>query len=180
MEAKFNIPYISFVYRCSVEEIYEGYKEIFNIFNISLPNKLENIKNETIAKIENSKKVLTNKSFILGISKIETFAVVDFLSNLGLIPKLIQVKDIYPEDTQFIQKIVQKCDPYITISANLSGISELMPEILPDFYIGPIQASIRQKYNIKQLTFSKTTNYLGFELLNYIIDIFENEIKKEV
>ncbi len=180
MEAKFNIPYVSFVYRCSVDEIDEGYKEIFNIFDISLPNKLEDIKNETIAKIENAKTLLNGSSFILGISKVETFAVVNFLCNLRLTPKLIQIKDIYPEDKEFIEKILKNTDPYITISANLSGVAEIIPELLPNFYIGPIQANILQKYNIKQLTFSKTTNYLGFELLNHIIEVFESKIKKEV
>ena len=75
---------------------------------------------------------------------------------------------------------MKNTDPYITISANLSGVAEIIPELLPNFYIGPIQANILQKYNIKQLTFSKTTNYLGFELLNHIIEVFESKIKKEV
>lgn len=180
MEAKFNIPYISFVYRCNIEDIYNGYKEIFDVLNISLPKKLENIKNETNLKLENAKNILKDKTFILGISKVETFAVVNFLCSLGLIPKLIQVKDIYPEDKEFIEKITKKSDPYITISANLSGVAEIIPNLKPDFYIGPIQGDICQQYNIKQLTFSKTTNYLGFELLNHLIEVFESRIEKEV
>lgn len=180
MEAKFNIPYISFVYRCNIEGIYNGYKEIFNVLNISLPKKLEDIKNETNLKLENAKNILKDKSFILGISKVETFAVVDFLCSLELIPKLIQVKDIYPEDKEFIEKITKKADPYITISANLSGVAEIIPNLKPDFYIGPIQGEICQQYNIKQLTFSKTTNYLGFELLSHLTEVFESRIEKEV
>ncbi|MDE6182193.1 MAG: hypothetical protein K2F59_03195 [Eubacteriales bacterium] len=104
---------------------------------------------------------------------------VDFLCSLGLIPKLIQVKDIYPEDKEFIEKIIKKSDPYITISANLSGVAEIIPKLKPDFYIGPIQANVCQQHNMKQLTFSKTTNYLGFELLSHLIEVFESRIEKE-
>lgn len=180
MEEKFNIPYISFVYRCSSDEIFEGYKQIFKFLNIPLPKIIEEKKIAIEQKIENAKKILNQKSFILGISKVETFAVVNFLCELGLIPKLIQVKDIYPKDKEFIEKITQKYDPYITISANLAGIAELIPNIMPNFYIGPIQANICKEYNISQVTFTKTTMYLGFEMLEHIVDIFLDKVNTEV
>lgn len=179
MRDKFNIPYICFVYRCTPDDIYEGYKKVFDALDMELPAKVEEYKNEINVKIEKAKEILKNKSFILGISKVETFAVVNFLCDLGLIPKLIQVKDIYPEDKEFMEKITEKFEPYITVSANLAGMSDVIPSLMPDFYIGPIQAAICHQYNIKQLTFSKTTNYLGFELLNHIIEVFESKIKKE-
>ena len=179
MQDKFNIPYVSFVYRCSLDEIFEGYKEVFNILNLPLPDNLEKRKQEVEEKIENAKGLLNGKSFILGISKIETFAIVNFLCNIGLEPKLIQVKDIYPADKEFMEKITEKFDPYITISANLSGVADLIPDLKPNFYIGPIQNDICVKYNIKQVTLSKSTMYLGFDLLEHIVNIFLEKLEKE-
>ena len=179
MEKKFNIPYVSFVYKCSSKEIFEGYKEVFSKLNLDLPSSIEERKKEIDFKIENAKNLLSAKSFILGISKVETFPLINFLCDLGLEPKLIQVKDIYLQDKKYIEKIIEKFDPYITISANLSGIYELMPVLKPNFYIGPIQASVCQEYNINQVTLSKSTMYLGFDLLEHIINIFLEKLEKE-
>ena len=176
MKEKFNIPYVSFAYRCSLDSIFKGYEEVFKALNLPLPSSLEERKKEVALKIENAKDLLKGKSFILGISKVETFPLINFLCSLNLEPKLIQVKDIYPNDKEFMEDITKKFDPYITVSANLSGISELIPDLKPNFYIGPIQNDVAQKYNIKQVTLSKSTMYLGFDLLEHIIDIFSKNI----
>ncbi|NLK75611.1 MAG: oxalate:formate antiporter [Clostridiales bacterium] len=171
MEEEFNIPYVYFDKHLSIERIREKYKMIEDVLNINILSKLKDKEEELKNLIEEAKGILQGKTFIYGNTPMMALEVGSFLCDLGMEPILIQVRDLYENDTIYKEEIISKgYDPHISRIANIAPMEYIYDESRPDFYLGHESPMKLAKRNIIQVTLDEVTKKLGYEIPITIIN----------
>lgn len=183
MKEKFDIPFVVLSKSCNVETIFNVYKTIFSTFNIEMPNKIIELKENAEQTLKEMKKSLTNVTYIYGNTPINTFEIIGFLTKMGMVAKLIQIKEIKESDFKVIEylKSVGQ-DPYITKSANIAPLQSVYDELKPDFYIGHENPTTLAKKGIIQIALDSAGEKIGFEMPLFVAKMLtmRYEMKKEV
>ena len=174
MEERFGTPWISFYDRCAPDKIFDGYSCLCKYLEISVPEELLEKRRHLEERIASSREILEGGSFIYGAAGVEPFVLSAFLCSLGVKPVMIQTKEIADEDAENIRNILSVCDPYVTRSANLASLRHIYGLLGPDLYLGPAERDVLLENRIVGIGLSKATEYLGFQLSEHIIDVFEN------
>ena len=91
---------------------------------------------------------------------------------------MIQTKEIADEDAENIRNILSVCDPYVTRSANLASLRHIYSLLEPNLYLGPAERDVLLANGIVGIGLSKATEYLGFQLSEHIIDVFESGMRR--
>ena len=93
------------------------------------------------------------------------FETVDFLSDLGLIPVFIQLRELYDQDVRFKENLLTKgYNPYISRIANIAPLRELYDTIGADFYVGHESPMLLKQKGMMQITFDAHAQKIGYEL----------------
>lgn len=165
MKHRFNIDYIYFDKHLKQEIIYQNYEQIEKIFGISLQDDLKQVKLEYDQLVKQCQAVLEGKKLIYGNTSMMAFETVDFLSDLGLIPVFIQLRELYDQDVRFKENLLNKgYNPYISRIANIAPLRELYDTIGADFYVGHESPMLLKQKGMMQITFDAHAQKIGYEL----------------
>ena len=93
------------------------------------------------------------------------FETVDFLSDLGLAPIVVQVRELYEVDLPFKERLEAKgYNPYISRVANIAPLRELYEVIGADIYVGHENPMLLREKGLLQMTFDEEAQKIGYEL----------------
>lgn len=179
MEKKFNIPYIFFDKHLNKKILDENYKKLSEILNIDMFKELEEKKKEYDKYFNEGKEVLKNRTFIYGNTPMMAFETSEFLVELGMEPKLIQVRELYDIDIRWKDKILEKGhNPYITRIANIAPLREIYHTIGAQLYVGHENPMLLKSKGLIQMTFDEHAQKIGYELPIEILKSIISKFKK--
>jgi nitrogenase molybdenum-cofactor synthesis protein NifE len=92
------------------------------------------------------------------------------MSELGMIPQLIQCHGIGENDKQSVSMIMKKANPYITQSANISPMQYIYDVLKPTLYLGHEYAMRLRKKKIAQVHTDMGGAMLGYEITGYFTE----------
>ncbi|MEG1285102.1 MAG: nitrogenase component 1 [Romboutsia sp.] len=184
MKKQFDIDYIYFDKHMDKETIYNNYKKLSEILNIDLLKELDYEIKMYDELFERCSEILSNMKLIYGNTPMMVFETVDFLSNLGVEPVFIQVRELYEQDIKYKENILKKgYNPYISRIANIAPLRELYDTIGADIYIGHENPMLLKQKGLTQITLDSHAQKIGYELpigiMKDLIKLFksqENEI----
>lgn len=183
MKRKFGIEYIYFDKHMNKETIYENYKKLEELLNINIIDKLEEKIKEYDELFAKCKSLYSGKKLIYGNTPMMAFETVDFLSELGMEPVFIQVRELYDQDITYKENISNKgFNPYISRIANIAPLRELYEKIGADIYIGHESPIILREKGLMQITLDSHAQKIGYELpigmMRDLIKLLELESNK--
>lgn len=165
MKKKFNIEYIYFDKHMNKDTIYENYKRLEELLDISLLDKLEHKIKEYDELFNKCSEILKGKKLIYGNAPMMAFETVDFLSELGVIPVFVQVRELYEQDIKYKENISKKgYNPYISRIANIAPLRHLYETIGADIYIGHESPIILKEKGLMQITLDSHAQKIGYDL----------------
>ena len=165
MKKKFNIDYIYFDKHMNKDTIYENYKKLEELLDIKLLDKLEHKIKEYDELFDKSSELLNGKKLIYGNTPMMAFETVDFLSELGMIPVFVQVRELYEQDIKYKENISKKgYNPYVSRIANIAPLRHLYETIGADIYIGHESPIILKEKGLMQITLDSHAQKIGYEL----------------
>ncbi|MBQ4163534.1 MAG: oxalate:formate antiporter [Turicibacter sp.] len=165
MKRRFNIDYIYFDKHLNHEIIHQNYEQIEQIFNISIQAELEDARLEYHQLFKKCQTLLAGKKLIYGNTPMMAFETVDFLSDLGLIPVFVQLRELYDQDIKFKDNLLNKgYNPYISRIANIAPLRELYDTIGADIYVGHESPMLLREKGMMQITFDSHAQKIGYEL----------------
>ncbi len=165
MKEKFDIPYIYFGKAMDQKVIRKLYEIIEETLDIKLLDALSEKEKEYNELLIACKEKLSGKKLIYGNTPMMVFETVDFLSDLGLEPIFIQVRELYEVDLPFKERLLEKgYNPYISRIANIAPLRELYETIGADIYIGHENPMLLREKGLLQMTFDEEAQKVGYEL----------------
>ncbi|MGL4106703.1 nitrogenase component 1 [Clostridium sp. LP20] len=165
MEKEFKTPYIFFDKHMNKEAIESAYKKLEKVLEIDLTSDLKEIKEEYEELFEKTRKILGGKSFVYGNTPMMAFETAEFLVELGLEPKLIQVRELYDVDVKWKDRILELgFDPYVTRIANIAPLRELYDSLNVELYVGHENPMLLKSKGIMQVTLDSNAQKIGYEL----------------
>jgi len=169
MKDRFGTEYVKLNKSCDLDIIYKVYEDIFKAFNIELPKKIKELRDETEKQLNQLKNSLNGVTYIYGNTPVNPFEMTRFLTDMGMVAQLVQTKDIKGDDFLNIEKIKEAgLDPYVTKSANIAPLQEVYDILKPVFYIGHESASKLSKKGIIQIALDSAGEKIGFEMPLFI------------
>lgn len=183
MKKKFDIDYIYFDKHMDKSTIYKNYKRLEELLNVDLLNKLEDKINEYDELFRKCSDILKGKKLIYGNTPMMAFETVDFLSDLGMIPVFVQIRELYEQDIKYKENISKKgYNPYISRIANIAPLRHLYETIGADVYIGHESPIILREKGLMQITLDSHAQKIGYELpidmMKDLIKLYELETSK--
>lgn len=165
MKRKFDIEYIYFDKHMNSNTIFENYKKLEELLEISLIDKLENQIKEYEELFNKCKELYEGKKLIYGNTPMMALETVDFLSDLGMEPVFVQLRELYEQDIIYKESISKKgFNPYISRIANIAPLRHLYDEIGADIYIGHESPIILREKGLMQITLDSHAQKIGYEL----------------
>lgn len=173
MEKKFGTPYVVFERYSDPDRIMQSYKQLFETLGKPLPEQLSALCEEMNTKTEQAKQQLSGKTYISGNTALCNYELHSFLADrLDVKPLMLQISDLDDDSVIFREKLLEKCDPYVTRSANMAAIGYLYPLLKPDFNIGAGNRTELAKNGITSVMMMNAYNTLGFEVCGMVLNAF--------
>lgn len=173
MEEKFGTPYVVFERYSDPDRIFDCYKELYKVLGKELPDSLKTLYDSMNEKINSAHPTLAGKTYISGNTALCNYELHNFLADrLEISPLLLQISDLDDDSIEFRNKLLEKCDPYVTRAANITAMKYLYPVLTPDFNIGAGSAVEMRKCGITMVRMMKAYNTLGFEVCEMVVDAF--------
>ena len=176
MEKNLGIPYVELLEISDILKLKKEYEKLQNILNINLQKE---ILDEEIAIKEMEKKLKEknlNKNVAIFSNYVSGIELGSLLSKIGLIPKIIILKNI--EETNY-KKVEILREKYLTRyikSGNLSGVHNLYKELDIKYFLGMENPNYLLKNGIKHKTLNSINNgKFGFEIITSIYESFIKE-----
>lgn len=165
MKKKFDIDYIYFDKHMSKSIIKENYKKLSEILNLDIVNILKEKEEEYDELFEECKNILQGKKLIYGNTPMMALETVDFLSDLGLEPVFVQLRELYEQDIKFKESLLNKgYNPHISRIANIAPLRHLYDTIGADIYIGHENPMLLKEKGLTQITLDNHAQKIGYEL----------------
>ncbi|MGL5328492.1 MAG: nitrogenase component 1 [Peptostreptococcaceae bacterium] len=165
MKRKFDIDYIYFDKHMNKDTIYINYKKLEKLLDVSLLEELENEIKEYDELFAKCKNLYEGKKLIYGNTPMMAFETVDFLSDLGMEPVFVQVRELYEQDITYKKSISKKgFNPFISRIANIAPLRELYDDISAHIYIGHESPILLREKGLMQITLDSHAQKIGYEL----------------
>ena len=175
MKKKFDIDYIYFDKHMDKETITKNYAKLSEILEVDFLSDLEDEIKRYEELYNTSCEILNGKKLVYGNTPMMAFETVDFLSDLGLEPVFVQVRELYEQDVKHKENISKKgFNPYISRIANIAPLRKLYGSMDGDIYIGHENPMILKQHGLTQITLDDHAQKIGYELP---IGIMETLIK---
>ena len=172
MKRKFGTPYVVFERYSDPNRIYQSYKELFEILEKPLPEKLVGWYQDAKERSEAAKPILGGKTYFSGNTALCNYELHSFLTGLGMKPLLLQISDLTAQDEQWSKEILTHCDPYVTRAANIGPLQYLYPVLKPKFNIGAGNAKEMKTSGTQMIRMMQAYNVLGFEVNEMVVNAF--------
>ncbi len=173
MKEKFGVDYIIFYKYCSHETNYNVYKELFAKLNKEIPQNIILHYEKAKKRFEDSKNKYNGLRYIYGGSPFTTYENIKLMCELGLEPLLLQISRLEEQHLQDIEEITKYYDPYVTRTANVTGIMQVYDTLKPDLNFGPAYMTVLKEKNIVPARFDKAGDMIGLELCDEFLDGLE-------
>ncbi|MGX9757046.1 nitrogenase component 1 [Clostridioides difficile] len=187
MKNKFGIEYIYFDKNMKESIIMENYNKLCDILDIDVQDELLEQRQKYNLLLSKCRLLIEGKKLIYGNTPMMAFETVDFLTELGLVPEFIQVRELYEQDSLFKDNIIKKGhNPYVSRIANIAPLRSLYDTINADIYIGHENPMLLKEKGLMQITLDEHAQKIGFELpigiMETLIKLFDVEkvTRKEV
>lgn len=165
MKSKFEMPYIYFGKAMDKVHITSLYKMLEEALGIKVIDKLQSKQEEYDALVSACKEKLQGKKLVYGNTPMMAFETVDFLSDLGLEPIFVQVRELYEPDLPFKNRLLEKgFNPYVSRIANIAPLRELYDTMGGDIYVGHENPMLLKQKGLMQITFDSEAQKIGYEL----------------
>ena len=179
MKKKFDIDYIYFDKHMDKETITKNYAKLSEILEVDFLSDLQDEIKRYEELYNTSCEILNGKKLVYGNTPMMAFETVDFLSDLGLVPVFVQLRELYDQDIKFKDNLLSKgYDPYISRIANIAPLRKLYDTISADLYVGHESPMLLKQKGI-QITFDVHAQKIGYELsigmMKDMIKLFEME-----
>lgn len=176
MKNQLDIPYVVFPMALDLDKIKDAYGRIGNILDIDfdylVKEKYDKVNHELIT----AKKYLQDKTFIYGNTPFNCFEFCNFLVDLGMVPLVIQCRELMNEDRKVIDGLMDKgMNPYIVRMANIAPLRRIYDNLGPNYYFGHESPMILAEHNIIQVVTDTCAKKIGFEKITEVIDTIINE-----
>ncbi|WP_414151671.1 nitrogenase component 1 [Acetobacterium carbinolicum] len=170
MEDQFGTPYVFFEPSFELDKIRSGYQQLAGHLGISIQKIIEKAHQTTVLQLQEARQVLAGKSFVNGGRPPDAFEAAAFLTSLGMVPLLINAYRLTDNSQEQIDRILnQGWDPYVNYVANPNAAVSLMPELLPDLYIGFGQADYLKQLGILHLERLVPPGKIGYEAITWAL-----------
>ena len=176
MEAKFGIPYVYFNRFADPEKIYANYQSLFKYLELPMPAEVEEDYAKCKALIAEKQAKLEGITYIYGNTPYDCFEINNFMTNLGMLPQVIQTNRLPEHDQENIQGILSKADPLLCKSANIAPLQYVYDEVHPHLYLGHEFGARLRKKGIAVVHSDMALNMLGFETTIYLLGQIEKAI----
>lgn len=165
MKKRFGIPFIYFGKAMDKAQLQSLYKTIQETLEIDLTEDLAPLEREYNALVMQCKERLEGKKLIYGNTPMMAFETVDFLTDLGLEPIFIQVRELYDVDVPFKERLIQKgFNPYVSRIANIAPLRTLYGAMGGDIYVGHESPVLLKQHGLTQMTFDNEAQNIGYSL----------------
>lgn len=163
MKAKFGTPYVFFDKFVDPDSIRECYRSLFETLGAELPGEIDSLYAQAKNAVDAGKEKLEGVTFIYGNTPFRCFEYSRFMTNLGMIPQIIQTASIKEEDREDIAAILAVSDPYVTKTANIAPLQYIYDELHPMLYLGHEYANRLRAKGIAMVRSDGASSMLGFE-----------------
>ncbi len=165
MKEKFKVPYVYFEKYLNLERIERGYREIGAKLGLSLEQEVKEMKGQVLKAQQQYQGMLRGKRFLYANTPLLAFELSGFLAALGMEPVLIQARDLYADDEQYLKEILATGhDPYVSRVANIALLRQLYDHLSLDIYIGHENPMLLMEKGIVQVVLDGVAKKLGFEV----------------
>ncbi len=166
LKEKFGMEYIRFDMHFNIENIVKSYKRIEEITMIKVDRFIETNIREIKEQEEKLRNLVNDKTFIYGHIIYYPIELCAYLSNLGMKPLLIQIRNLYDNDINNKKTILNNnSNPYISKNANLLALEDYYKKLKPDVYIGSEMPERLKRHNIGHVIFSIFPAKVGFDVV---------------
>lgn len=186
MKERFGIPYVLFDKFAEPERIAACYQGLFAALEISWPESLNAAYEQARTAQAKGREALAGVTYIYGNTPLRCFEFNRFMTELGMIPQIIQASAIAQEDREDVAAILSLSDPYITKTANIAPLQSIYDELHPMLYLGHEYANRLRAKGIAMVRTDRAGSMLGFEITAFAIETLTlatremREIRKEV
>lgn len=175
---KHKIPYVTMAGRYLVEDITAGYKEIFDLLQITNSGDFLNGKGILEKSIQEADQ-LKNISFIGTFPELDTLPVTLFLTSLGMIPELLHVEE-YDESSNAYKIAINQLgqDPYITYITEDRKVMEVFSTDSKFISLGRCLGLEASKI-LEDSALRSMTSLLGYERSRELIHLLLEKLRAE-
>ncbi|ONI40315.1 hypothetical protein AN639_04700 [Candidatus Epulonipiscium fishelsonii] len=163
MKQQFGVPYVRFERFSFPNNIMNCYKTLFDYLEKKVPSEVMERYDEVTALIYNNKQNLTDISYIYGNTSFVNFEVNSFMVSLGMKPLLIQISRFEENDEVWKNHLLEKENPYVTKSANITPLQYVYDELQPNLYLGHEYATRLKAKGIAMVAIDGANDMLGFD-----------------
>ena len=146
------------------EQIYRLYQDLFAYLGLPVPDEVENLYQQAIRAVAQAEGQLEGLTYIYGNTSIECFAFNAFMVGLGMRPLLIQTSQLPERDDPDRQRILERCDPYVTKTANIAPLQYIYDVLRPNLYLGHEFAARLREKGIEMVHSDRLSSMLGLEV----------------
>ena len=164
MKQAFGTPYVLFDKYIDPEQIYRLYQELFAHLGLPVPDEVEDLYQQAIRAVAQAEGQLEGLTYIYGNTPIECFAFNAFMVGLGMRPLLIQTSQLPERDDPDRQRILERCDPYVTKTANIAPLQYIYDVLRPNLYLGHEFAARLREKGIEMVHSDRLSSMLGLEV----------------
>ncbi|QUH27934.1 nitrogenase component 1 [Vallitalea guaymasensis] len=170
MEKSLGIPYVIFPKALDLDKIVEAYEQIGDILDIKFDSLINEKYKSVTSDLIAAEQLLKNKSFIYGNTPFSCFEFSDFLVGLGMVPIVIQCRELVKSDREVMDRLIDKgVNPYIVRMANIAPLRRIYGELSPDYYFGHESPMILAEHNIVQIVTDNCAKKIGFEKITEVL-----------
>ncbi|GMQ58708.1 nitrogenase component 1 [Vallitalea sediminicola] len=176
MEKLLGIPYVVFPMALDLDKMVKAYEEIGAILDIQFDCLINEKYKSVASNLIAAEQLLRNKTFIYGNTPFNCFEFTDFLVDLGMIPIIIQCRELAKSDREVMDRLIDKSvDPYIVRMANIAPLRRVYGELKPDYYFGHESPMILAKHSIVQIVTDNCAKKIGFEKITEVLNTILEE-----
>lgn len=180
MKKLFGTEYIYFDKHMDKEIIEKNYRNLSDILELNLNLEIDKKIDEYNLLFKECSDIVKGMKLIYGNTPMMAFETVDFLSDLGMEPTFVQVRELYDQDKDFKENIANKGhNPHISRIANIAPLRKLYKDMKADVYIGHENPMLLRQNGLAQVTLDEHAQKIGFELpigiMRTLIKLFDSE-----
>ncbi|WP_432409163.1 nitrogenase component 1 [Wukongibacter sp. M2B1] len=137
MEKEFGVPYIALHNLYDVEDIERAYDDIAKCLDFYWDNEFEEERKEALTLQLQAQEKLRGLRYVLSLRIDVPIPLAEYLIRLGMEPLLLHLEEYYPEDKDYIQKIMSKgYNPLICRMVNQEADLSVLEKLSPDLCFG--------------------------------------------
>lgn len=166
MESQFGTPYVFFEPSFELDKIRSGYQQLAGYLAIPIQEVIEKAHQNALLQLQAARQELAGKTFVIGGRPPDAIEAAAFLTAQGMVPQLINAYRLTDNSREQIDRILdQGWDPYVNYVANPGAAVSLLPELLPDVYIGFGPVGYLKQLGIRHLERLLPPGKIGFEAI---------------